>query len=61
MVTKQRPNSFLARKPNPPAHELISEVPKSLSLIIARAMEPLPANRFPTTSDFAAALRGMQG
>ncbi len=61
LVTKQRPNSFLARKPNPPAHELISEVPKSLSLIIARAMEPLPANRFPTTSDFAAALRGMQG
>ncbi|MBM3275587.1 MAG: serine/threonine protein kinase, partial [Candidatus Sericytochromatia bacterium] len=60
MLTCNRPNSFLTHKPNPPAHELNADVPKALSQMVARAMEPLPANRFGSSADFAAALRGMQ-
>jgi len=61
MVTRQRPNSFLSRTPNSPAHDLNRDVPGPLSQIIARAMEPLPANRFASAAELAAALRGMQG
>lgn len=60
LVTGQRPNSFISRLPTAPAHEVNNDVPKALGEIIAKAMHPLPANRYPTAGDFAAALRGVK-
>ncbi|MBU6429066.1 MAG: serine/threonine protein kinase [Cyanobacteria bacterium REEB65] len=59
LVTKTKPQSFMSRSSNPPAHDVRSDVPKALSEAIAKAMQPLPTNRFESASDFARALRSM--
>lgn len=60
LVTKQRPESFLSRTPNAPAHQVDAQIPKGLSAAIAKAMEPLPNKRFATAAEFAAELRSMR-
>lgn len=59
LVTRTKPQSFLSRTPNLPAHAISPEVPKELSDAIARAMAPVPADRFESAAEFASALRGM--
>ncbi len=61
LVTGTKPPSFHSRTPLRPAAEVNSDLPPALSAAIARAMEPLPAQRFGTTAEFAAVLRGMRG
>lgn len=57
LVTGQKPESFISRTANPPAHELNAQVPEALGAAIAKAMHPLPASRFATAQEFREALR----
>ncbi len=57
LITRRKPESFLSHTANPEAASLVPELPKELSTAIARAMQPLPANRFASAKDFAEALR----
>jgi serine/threonine protein kinase len=58
LVTGQKPESFLSRSKNLPAIELNAKIPTELSAAIAKAMNPLPAERFESAQEFREALRG---
>ncbi|HEY9898207.1 MAG TPA: NERD domain-containing protein [Pantanalinema sp.] len=59
LVTGQKPESFISRTSNPPAHELNPQLPEALGVALARAMQPLPASRFATMQEFREALRAI--
>lgn len=57
LITKRKPESFLSQSANPEASSLVPGLPKELSATIAKAMQPLPANRFASAQEFAEALK----
>ena len=57
LITKRKPESFLSQTPNPEAASLVPELPSELSATIAKAMQPLPAQRFASAQEFAQALK----
>ncbi|MNY81012.1 hypothetical protein D3C86_2223540 [compost metagenome] len=58
-MTGQKPESFISRTVNPPAHEVNPQLPEALGLALAKAMHPLPASRFATMQEFREALRAI--
>lgn len=57
LITKRKPESFLSQSPNPDAASQVPGLPAEVSAAIAKAMQPLPANRFASAQDFAQALK----